>query len=119
MVHISHLRSSDPDQPPLFTPAELLQKISAFSATEWAHSIRTGAEELQSLGLIFQSAVTLYCILSLQSASVLKETSDLELKRAMNYGKLLPLLRAACISPSSNAGIMAIIRHWHGSCTWK
>lgn len=99
MVHISHLRYGDPDEPPLFTPAELLEQISLFSATEWAHSIGDGSEELQSLGLIYQSAVVLYCILSLQSASILRENAGLDAGRIRHYERLLPLLRTACLSP--------------------
>jgi hypothetical protein len=98
VVHINHLRSSL-GHSGSFTPTKLLHDINVFSPAEWACSIGTGAEELQSLGLIYQSAVALYCILSLQSVSLLDETEELELERASHYERLLLLLRAAFLSP--------------------
>jgi hypothetical protein len=103
-VHVNFIRSSAvchfPETelvPP--TPAELLEQINAFSPADWAYSIGTGAEELQCLGRIYQSAVALYCILSLQSAQYLSRTPKLEDQKARHQERLLSLLRTAIRSP--------------------
>lgn len=104
IVHISRLRclvprdtsGSEPDPP---TPDALLQGILDFSPTEWADTIGSGSPVLVPLGLIFQSSVALYCILSLQSSSHFDSSPEMEGQKKMHYERLLSLLRTSINSP--------------------
>lgn len=104
VVHVNRLRSLaiwhfPEDEPTPPTPNELLQDISTLSVTEWADSVGDGAAEVQSLGLIYHSAVALFCILSLQSIALVGETPVIEAQKAMHYDRLMEHLRAAALSP--------------------
>jgi hypothetical protein len=83
--------------PPL--PEAIFRDINSFDPTNWALSIGSGAEELKSLGKIFQSAVALYCTLSLQNVSLVEFSAEIEDYTSQHYEKLLSLLQLSVVSP--------------------
>lgn len=56
---------------------QALSRTLDFSPDQWAGSKQTSEEEWRCLGSVYQSAVVLYCIHSLQSLSVLHFTHSL------------------------------------------
>lgn len=82
------------DKLPPYAPNELLQDINNFSPAEWAHSMGSGSEELQSLAKIYQSATALYCILSLQSAFLFERSAETEAQQFLHTERLLLLTRS-------------------------
>ncbi|KAF6817159.1 hypothetical protein CSOJ01_02579 [Colletotrichum sojae] len=81
--------------------SEILERIQRFSIEEWAES-RTpngssSQEDWMLLGSIHQSALLIYCILSLQSLSVFPETPSLR-ETCAAHGQLLHLLLKRALS---------------------
>ncbi|WEW59556.1 hypothetical protein PRK78_005030 [Emydomyces testavorans] len=76
----------------------LLMQIDRLSPEKWIKSDTSLREEWLLLGRIYQSAVALYCILSLQSVSVLPSTLQLNAMRTRHGGHLFPLLKKALAS---------------------
>ncbi|EAW16759.1 Zn(II)2Cys6 transcription factor [Aspergillus fischeri NRRL 181] len=89
IIRINHLRVQAWKQDPtrLGDLAQeaygVLNRIHIFSSERWADSKPSSKEDWRIVGKSYQAAVSLYCILSLQSLSVLP---------------LNPLLRASCAS---------------------
>jgi hypothetical protein len=79
---------------------EMLGRIDDFSPTQWAESKFSSKEEWMLLGDIFQAAVALYCILSLQSLSILPISPSLRARCTMHGHLLQVLLNKALQSPS-------------------
>ncbi|RHZ60851.1 hypothetical protein CDV55_106235 [Aspergillus turcosus] len=77
---------------------ELLGRITAFSPEQWAMSC--GAPEKGIiLGHVYRSAVILYCILSLQSLSVLPRMAQLRTLIEAHTKELFTYLKLACGAP--------------------
>ncbi|KAL4895286.1 hypothetical protein BDV59DRAFT_173596 [Aspergillus ambiguus] len=77
----------------------LLEDIEGFSPTEWAKSSFCNQDDWLLVGGIYQSAVIIYCIASLQSLSVLPSTSQLDATRAAHGHSLLSLLEKSLLMP--------------------
>ncbi|GIJ86581.1 hypothetical protein Asppvi_005470 [Aspergillus pseudoviridinutans] len=77
----------------------VLSRINIFSSEQWANSKPSSKEDWRIVGKSYQAAVSLYCILSLQSLSVLPLTPLLRAS-CTNQGQLLQkLLKEAQSSP--------------------
>ncbi|KAI0543420.1 putative C6 finger domain protein [Xylaria curta] len=80
-----------------------LSSICAFSAQQWAASKPSSKQDWELLGYVYQAAVTLYCILSLQSLSVLPSETSLR-SRCATQGELLRgLLNQTLSSPRTRS----------------
>ncbi|KAH9875841.1 Phomenoic acid biosynthesis cluster-specific transcriptional regulator [Plenodomus lingam] len=66
----------------------ILESIEAFSPEESAQSKFSSKEDWMRIGTVYRSATALYCILSLQSVSVLPEDSALR-TRCVIHGQVL------------------------------
>ncbi|KAF2264139.1 hypothetical protein CC78DRAFT_560443 [Lojkania enalia] len=76
---------------------DILMHIGSFSPEAWVDSMGGSfREEWLQLSSLFQSATTLYCILSLQSLSILPDTPHLRAIRNA-HGDLLGLLIEKCL----------------------
>lgn len=75
----------------------ILNRIHKFSPEQLAESKPSSKEDWRLVGSVFKSAVILYCILSLQSASLLPETATLG-ETCTNYGRLLQASLAETLS---------------------
>lgn len=79
----------------------ILDRIHTFSPKEWSDSKPCSREGWRLVGNIYQAAVSLYCILSLQSLSVLPSTSEIRAQCA-EHGRLLQMqLESAMSSPAT------------------
>ncbi|KAI1736700.1 putative C6 finger domain protein [Xylaria scruposa] len=77
----------------------ILSRACAFSAQEWAASKPSSEQDWALLGCVYQAAVILYCILSLQSLSILPSETSLR-SRCATQGRLLRgLLNQTLSSP--------------------
>ncbi|KAI1370492.1 fungal-specific transcription factor domain-containing protein [Hypoxylon crocopeplum] len=70
---------------------EILERIHCFSPEGWAESKDLSREDWLLIGKVYRAAVALYCILSLQSLSVLPTTPMLRAHCA-SHGQLLTAL---------------------------
>ncbi|EAU36806.1 predicted protein [Aspergillus terreus NIH2624] len=77
----------------------LLEDIERFAPQDWSDSAPNNQEDWLVLGSVYQSAVLIYCIASLQSLSVLPSTSELNATRAAHGHSLLNLLKKALLLP--------------------
>lgn len=84
----------------------LLDRIDSFSPHQLAESKYSSREDWVLVGKVYQAAVALYCILSLQSLSVLPETPELRIKCATNGTMLQTLLEEALASKKLNRFIV-------------
>lgn len=96
---------------------EILERIHGFSPGQWASSKPFHQEDWVLIGKVYQAAAALYCILSLQSLSVLPETSDLRacctahgqtLWRLLKLGLSCPRTRRSLIWPLVLLGVEAV-----------
>ncbi|RHZ67331.1 uncharacterized protein CDV56_107698 [Aspergillus thermomutatus] len=77
----------------------ILSRIHIFSSEQWSESKPSSKEEWMTVGNVYRAAVALYCVLSLQSLSVLPLTSLLRAS-CTTHGQLLQvLLSGALLSP--------------------
>ncbi|KAA8647765.1 uncharacterized protein ATNIH1004_006466 [Aspergillus tanneri] len=87
IIKINHLRVRASKQEPagledhIQDAYGILSRIHIFSSEQWSETKPSSKEDWMIVGNVYQAAVALYCILSLQSLSVLP---------------LTPLLRASC-----------------------
>jgi hypothetical protein len=87
IIKINHLRVRASKQKPaglenlLEEAYGILSRVHTFSSEQWSESKPSSKEDWMTVGNVYQAAVAIYCILSLQSLSVLP---------------LTPLLRAIC-----------------------
>ncbi|PLB53538.1 hypothetical protein P170DRAFT_508133 [Aspergillus steynii IBT 23096] len=103
IIRINHLRlqgSCNPsDEFVHLSATTLLEQIQAFSPEQWIVTSTFPREEWDLLGRIYQSAILVYCISSLQSVGVLPYAADLVSVRAAHGSRLCLLLRKALASP--------------------
>lgn len=101
IIRINHLRLQAFLHPTIESEGkalELLGRITAFSPEQWAMSC--GAPEKGIiLGHVYRSAVILYCILSMQSLSVLPRMAQLRTMREAHTEELFTYLKLACGAP--------------------
>ncbi|KAL5362946.1 fungal-specific transcription factor domain-containing protein, partial [Aspergillus floccosus] len=89
IIRINHLRARASKQDPaelndlIHEAYNILRRIHDFSSEQWTQSKPSSKVDWMLLGNVYQAAVALYCILSLQSLSILPRT---------------PLFRASCTS---------------------
>lgn len=103
IIRINHLRTR-----PTRCPAarlseealEIIERIQSFSPERWAASKASSRESWALVGGVYQSAVALYCVLSLQSAGVLPTSSSLGQYRQAHALHLETLLPSGLLSPS-------------------
>ncbi|KAL7904286.1 fungal-specific transcription factor domain-containing protein [Trichoderma velutinum] len=104
IMKINHLRmrvtNSDATSTEAFQKEsfEILGRINCFSPHRLAQSRNSSQEEWVLVGLVYQAAAALYCVLSLQSLSVLPETPALRLQCATNGILMQTLLEEALAS---------------------
>jgi hypothetical protein len=77
----------------------VLGRIDDFLTEQWAASKPSSHEDWQLIGNIYKAAVTIYCISSLQSLSVLPLTETLRVRCAVLGEVLRVLLGEALLSP--------------------
>ncbi|KAK4119657.1 C6 zinc finger domain-containing protein [Parathielavia appendiculata] len=77
----------------------ILERIHHFSPEHWADIKPRSREDWALMGRIYQTAVTLYCVSSLQSLSVLPTTPHLSASCAAHARLLHQLLALAVVSP--------------------
>lgn len=105
VIKINHLRvrASKQDPAELENLAQeayqILQRIQFFSSEQWAESKPSSKGDWILVGNLFQAAVMIYCILSLQSLSVLPLTPQLRASCTSNSQLLQILLKDALSSP--------------------
>ncbi|KAF1848804.1 uncharacterized protein K460DRAFT_304288 [Cucurbitaria berberidis CBS 394.84] len=77
---------------------DLLARIKAFVPVDWA---QPGAyyDEWLLIGTMFQSAVAIYCTMSLQSLTILPNSLEIDTIRSVQGDRLLKSLRAAVNVP--------------------
>lgn len=107
LVKINHLRMQAVDsghaeaECHLQEAHNILDRIHSFSPKEWSESKPSSREGWMLVGKIYQAAVSLYCILSLQSLSVLPLTPEMSAQCA-EHGRLLQVqLDSAMSSPGT------------------
>ena len=107
IVRINHLRMRATEQ--INEPAgaetlseeayELLGRIRRFSSNDWAQSKTSSKQEWILIGNVYQAAVALYCLSSLQSLSVLPAITSLQSQYAVHGQFLRTLLAEGLTSP--------------------
>ncbi|KAF2471146.1 C6 zinc finger domain-containing protein [Lindgomyces ingoldianus] len=105
IVKINHLRTLATKREPagvgeLSQEAyEILSRIHGFSPEPWADSKPSSKEDWMLIGNVYQAAVALYCISSLQSLSVLPLSHSLRSRCTTHSQSLYVLLNEALSSP--------------------
>ncbi|KAK5625752.1 hypothetical protein RRF57_001468 [Xylaria bambusicola] len=105
IIKINHIRmqaaKNNPNMVKDLSPQayEILNCICAFSPQQWTGSKSSSKLDWVLLGKAYQAAVTLYCILSLQSVSILPLESSLRARCATQSGLLQGLLTRTLSSP--------------------
>lgn len=78
---------------------ELLARILSFSPEEWTETRGSSyREEWKVISHVYQSAIVLYCILSLQSLSILARTPELDATETSHGDRLFALIPKALSS---------------------
>ncbi|RYP77426.1 hypothetical protein DL771_001221 [Monosporascus sp. 5C6A] len=87
-----------PSQP---TASDLLEQIHDFSPGDWIKGKATANSKREWLliGSAYQSAVALYCIMSLQSLSILPSALHITAMDAAHHERLMQLLKQALTFP--------------------
>lgn len=97
IIKINHLRMQATRPDATDTEAlqkegyEILERINCFSPHRLAESKHSCREDWVLVGHVYQAAVALYCILSLQSLSILPETPALRIQCA-THGRVMQML---------------------------
>ncbi|KAK3984076.1 putative C6 zinc finger domain protein [Cladorrhinum sp. PSN332] len=99
MVLINQLRSREPSTDTAQQGTEILTRIESFNPEEWASSHKTLQETWLLMAKIYHDATALFCILSLQSSGIFRETPELELARAKHARELFGLIEAGTSTP--------------------
>jgi hypothetical protein len=76
----------------------ILRPIEDFAVNDWAQPGKHHDEWL-SIVSVYQSTLAVYCIMSLQSFSILPNSPEMDSKRALHGDQLLKNLKAAVQSP--------------------
>lgn len=71
---------------------DVLWRVERFSSETWARSKPSLVDDWTAIANVYQSAVALYCILSLQSLSLFPTTMALQTKRALHTRLLQALI---------------------------
>ncbi|KAL6814902.1 fungal-specific transcription factor domain-containing protein [Trichoderma sp. SZMC 28015] len=106
IIKINHLRTRVTRPDAAGTEAfkkesfEILERINCFSPHRLALSKSSNQEVWALVGLVYQAAVALYCILSLQSLSILPETPALRAQCA-THGRLMQTLLVEALASKS------------------
>lgn len=109
VLTINYLRRGGVDPTAVADPSDLLEDINDFAPADWVEGKATPDTRPQwlLLGCIYQSAVALYCIMSLQSVGLLPSTLETVALDASHYERLMQLLRRGLAYP-----------HLRHSVTW-
>ncbi|KAB5555034.1 putative C6 finger domain protein [Coniochaeta sp. 2T2.1] len=101
IVKVNHLRMRAIQQQGLGTTegVEILHRLDLFSAEEWALSKPYSIKPWLSIGNVYKASITIYCILSLQSLSVLPQSDALRARCATEGRNLQWFLAEAASSP--------------------
>ncbi|KAK7750297.1 hypothetical protein SLS62_007814 [Diatrype stigma] len=103
VLTINYLRQVDADRTTATDPVSLLEDIDSFSPAEWVEGKATPDTRPQwlLLGCLYQSAVALYCTMSLQSVGLLdpKATPRTAALDRAHYERLLQLLKQVFAFP--------------------
>jgi hypothetical protein len=112
ITRINHLRNQlgnnrGPTLPDLMArfaheACEILSRIHKFSSAHWAASKPSSRDDWRLIGEIYQTAVALYCVSSLQSLSLFPVTPAVRSQCAAHGEQLQALLRRAVASPKLN-----------------
>ncbi|KAL6823213.1 fungal-specific transcription factor domain-containing protein [Trichoderma camerunense] len=106
IIKINHLRTRVTRPDAAGTEAfkkesfEILERINCFSPHRLAQSKSSNQEVWALVGLVYQAAVALYCVLSLQSLSTLPETPALRVQCA-THGRLMQTLLVEALASKS------------------
>lgn len=109
IVKINHLRvravqaRDGPAEAGCYSPEayNILDRVRAFSPTEWSESKSCSQDAWTLLGDIYQAAVSLYCILSFQSLSVLPSSPEMMSQCGEHGRNLWAKLDLALSSPTT------------------
>ncbi|KAI2622494.1 fungal-specific transcription factor domain-containing protein [Hypoxylon sp. NC1633] len=85
---------------------ELLERVNDFSPEQWGQSKPSSKEDWMLIGSVYQAAVTLYCILSFQSLSILPTTPALRGCCATHAHRLHILLNEGLSSPKTKRSLL-------------
>lgn len=85
---------------------EILERIHGFSSEQWASSKPLHQDDWVLIGKVYQAATALYCILSLQSLTVLPETPDLRACCAAHGQTLWLLLDVGLSCPRTRRSLI-------------
>ena len=77
----------------------ILNRVDEFSPEQWAQSKPSSQKDWMLLGTVYQLAVSLYCISSLQSLSALPRTASLAAHRTASIQSMHVFLQDALSSP--------------------
>ena len=107
IIRINHLRlqaakhaSQGPEVQALAHEAyEILDRIHKFSSEQWANSKPQSKQDWAMVGDIYRTAITLYCVSSLHSLSVLPTTPSLKAECAAHANLLHSSLTQAITRP--------------------
>ncbi|KAJ5640790.1 hypothetical protein N7528_000415 [Penicillium herquei] len=110
VVNINHLRSRATQELTLMSTLtseayQTLTRIHMFGPQVWASNRPRGMEEWTLLARLNQAAIALYCILSLQSVSILPDTPSLRNSRSTLAGLVKTHLDEAMRSPRSRRSL--------------
>ncbi|KAI4605007.1 hypothetical protein J4E83_010878 [Alternaria metachromatica] len=72
----------------------ILSRVESYGPREWAQS-RDQEDDWQLIASIWQSAIALYCIMSLQAVEILPSTTGMDIMRMRHRDRLLNDLKAA------------------------
>ncbi|KAI4931033.1 uncharacterized protein J4E92_004867 [Alternaria infectoria] len=72
----------------------ILSRIESFGPSEWVQS-KDQKDDWQPIASIWQSAIALYCIMSLQAVDILPSDTEMDLMRMRHRDRLLKDLKAA------------------------
>ena len=72
----------------------ILSRIQSFVPREWARS-RDQEDDWQLIASIWQSAIALYCVMSLQAVKILPSAREIDITRMRHRDRLLKDLKAA------------------------
>lgn len=106
IIRINHLRMRVTRPDSAATEAfqkesfEILERINCFSPHRLAQSKSSNQEVWALVGLVYQATVALYCILSLQSLSILPDTPALRVQCA-THGRLMQTLLVEALASKS------------------
>lgn len=85
---------------------EILERVSTFPPEQWADSKLSSREDWLAIGNAYKAAVALYCVLSLQSSSILPITPDLRAACTIHGQLLQVFLEKGLSSPKTKRSMI-------------